>query len=280
MCRLLQRNHSLLFVCLCTVACLLSCKGEQANKTSNIDEQEPKTDTLTYKLSHVRLESEKTVDMGSGGTDTTYFDVVYPVFENKELDNLVMSTLLSTDDQGKTHRSVEEEGKAFISDFDSNIQGDPFPRPWFHQMNLKVIQNTKHYLAFEFSFSQYTGGAHGNYGTIYKNYAPQKKDTLALEDVIHQQKMSILLKNAERIFRHQENIGKNQSLDDEFFFDDGKFALNNNFVLDKKGILFLYNVYEIKPYSSGITKLHIPYKAIDTIMTDLGQQIKKEIQKD
>lgn len=282
MCRFQRRNYSFLFIFMCAIAFLASCGGETTTKQAK-EEKQPDAaitaDTLVYTMSHLHLESEKTVDLGDS-VDTTYFDVSYPVFHDEGLNSFVMSILLSPDDAGKTYPTIEEEGQAFIDDFDTNIQDDPFPRPWFYQKDLTILHRTKSYIAFDFSFSQYTGGAHGNYGTLYANYSPQKQDTLSLEDIVQAQKLPSLLQTAEGLFRRQEQLGKKQSLDDEYFFEDGKFALNNNFVLNEEGILFLYNVYEIKPYSSGITKLHIPYKELEGLLTDLGVQLKEELIKD
>jgi hypothetical protein len=51
-----------------------------------------------------------------------------------------------------------------------------------------------------------------------------------------------------------------------YFFENQRFILNDNFVLTQKGIKFLFNVYEIKPYTAGITELEIPYEKLNGIL--------------
>jgi len=43
------------------------------------------------------------------------------------------------------------------------------------------------------------------------------------------------------------------------------FLRTEGFFTDK-GLKFLYNVYEIKPYASGITELEIPYEDLKGIL--------------
>ena len=58
---------------------------------------------------------------------------------------------------------------------------------------------------------------------------------------------------------------------------DNQFALNNNFLITPLGLRFLYNQYEIKPYSAGQTVLFIPYAKIKSLLlphTVVSQYIK------
>ena len=68
----------------------------------------------------------------------------------------------------------------------------------------------------------------------------------------------------ERAFRDQRDIGEGQSLAQAgfIFFEDGRFALNDNVMLCGDMLTFHYNPYEIGPYSIGPTDLDLPLSAI------------------
>lgn len=47
---------------------------------------------------------------------------------------------------------------------------------------------------------------------------------------------------------------------------DGDLYVPDNFLLASDGITFLFNRYEIAPYSMGDFQLHIPYAEIETYL--------------
>jgi hypothetical protein len=98
-----------------------------------------------------------------------------------------------------------------------------------------------------------------------------------INDIIGDEFQASLTKVGEDIFRKQEGISDNQSLTDDYFFNEGIFSLPHNFILQKDGILFLYNIYEIKAYVFGNTQLFIPYTSISDMLTTEGKEIMAEI---
>jgi hypothetical protein len=56
--------------------------------------------------------------------------------------------------------------------------------------------------------------------------------------------------------------------EDEWF--EERFILPENFAFTSRGILFLYNQYEIKPYSSGLSTFLLPYEALRGIIDPAG----------
>lgn len=243
----------------------------------NVDKKkEVVADTINYTYKTYYLASNNVVE-NDGQKDTSYYKVVYPSFNKKEINELVSKQFITNINPDTQYNSIEEEGKAFIANFDDFIKMDEYPRAWYSELNAKVIQNTKDYLALSIDLNNYTGGAHGNYSTLYLNYDLSKNDTLGLHDIIPQIKYPQLTKIGEDIFRKQENLTADQTLGDSYFFEDNAFHLNSNFTLTSKGLLFLYNIYEIKPYAAGSTKLLIPYQLIDSLMTDRGKLIQSQL---
>jgi len=233
-------------------------------------------DTLPYRYESYAVHSKHVID-NEDRKDTTYFKAFYPIFEEVEINKLISRQLTANGNPDTQYNSVQEEAAAFIENFDDFIKKDEYPRAWHTELNAKVIQNTTDYLALSLDVSNYTGGAHGNYATLFFNYDAAKKDTIGLERIIPSSKQGELTNIAERIFRKQEGIDSGQALDESYFFEDNLFHLNTNFTLSQKGLLFLYNVYEIKPYAAGTTELLIPYEQIDSLMTDQSKLIRKQL---
>jgi hypothetical protein len=105
----------------------------------------------------------------------------------------------------------------------------------------QVYQNDR-IVSLVYSFRQYSGGAHGNYGTATFNY---KKDgtSVTLEN------LSTNIDELEEI-AEQAFIKQNGELA-KFQFDNNKFYLPNVFYFTEKSVVFYYCLYEIAPYSAG-----------------------------
>lgn len=202
-------------------------------------------------------------------SDTTYFYVSYPEFSDAKINEYVQSHLVL--DSGKV--SVEEMGKEFITAYDQFYDEVEYKRPWYQEKRDSVNIQTVNYIGFSSNFESYTGGAHGLHYILYNNYDVKENKELSISDIIHQSNMEELIKAAEGIFRKQEGISETHSLLEDYFFEDGIFSLPNNFILQHEGILFLYNIYEIKPYVSGYTDLFIPYSTIKDMLTPEAKEI-------
>ncbi|MBI3037952.1 DUF3298 domain-containing protein [bacterium] len=57
-----------------------------------------------------------------------------------------------------------------------------------------------------------------------------------------------------------------QVKDSGFTFPKNEFALNENFLVSKDGLLFFFNSYEIAPYALGPTQILLPWRYIKTLV--------------
>lgn len=228
-------------------------------------------DTLAYVYADYIKYSEHLIKT-SETTDTAFFAASYPVFDDSIANRFVQAALLGDDST-----TVVEAANTFIGEFDRFYASDPYPRIWTSESHAEVYSNTPSYLALAIHASSYTGGAHGNYATIFKHYDLQASEWLTLDDMVSPSFQNELTAVAERYFRTQENLGINQSLEDAYFFDDGQFSLPDNFALEPDSMLFLYTIYEIKPYVNGETELRVPYTDIERLLTDRAKRIITEL---
>lgn len=223
----------------------------------------------SYHEKTFRIKSNKPLE----ANDTTYFYMAYPIFSDSTINHYVFKNVVV--DSGKT--SVEDMGKAFITDYDKFYEEVEYKRAWYEEKEVSVIMQTGDYIGFQTRYESYTGGAHGIHYILYNNYDVHQNKEIKIKDLVND--YSGLTQVAEDFFRKQEGISKSHSLSEDYFFDEGVFSLPTNFTLKKDSILFLYNVYEIKPYVSGITELLIPYKAFQDLLTLDAKAILAEIKK-
>lgn len=242
------------------------------------------SDTLSYKYKTFEKHSINCVKKDSL---CAVFKVEYPVFENAAFNNIIQQEILKifqNNNEGSVKKltSFDDASKPFLNDYDQNIKEqkaqakadgnrslDDFQTmAWNMEAITRVEKQTGKYIIIHTTTDWFTGGAHP-VGMEY-NYVYDAKTykRFFLKDLFKPGYEPRLLKIAETLFRKQENLKASDKLNDEngYFFENGKFKLNDNFMVTNKSILFLYNVYEIKPYAAGTTILEIPFEVIKTLL--------------
>lgn len=134
---------------------------------------------------------------------------------------------------------------------------------YYSGVAMDVIFNDNNWLVIEMSGSEYTGGAHGNYGVSYLNIDMQQKRVWKMEDVltVDTTKLSTLLNNeARRYFA----MPAPEKLEDRMLTD--RATPNGNIFITPTGISFVYNPYEIASYADGIITLFLPYSQLKDLL--------------
>src|SRR5690606_30116260 len=111
-------------------------------------------------------------------------------------------------------------------------------------------------ISLEMAQYLYTGGAHGYGSTSFMNIDPKTGEELSLEKLI--QDTSKFTSFAEDEFRKQQNIKKNQSINDlGFWFEGDTFYLPETVGFTDDSMIFIYNQYDIASYADGPIELKI-----------------------
>ncbi len=136
------------------------------------------------------------------------------------------------------------------------------------ERRLLLMHQSEQYVSVaDFSY-EFSGGAHGNYGTGSTVLDVKKMKFLKLTDVFTpagKEKLAPLLDAAARA---KFNIAKGAKLNS----DDGgellvdKIVPNENFYLTGKGIGFIYTPYEIAAYAYGEINLFIPFEKLTGLL--------------
>jgi hypothetical protein len=256
-----MKKYLLFFV---AILGLWACRGE--NKQVLAYTINAANDTLSYHLDSTRAVSSVLPKGASSQSDSTYAVIKYPVFQDDSINNYIKLAVRNCigDNDFETYQDIASK---FINDYNETFK--EFPESfatWYYEINIQVVRQQFNYLALSVSTDNFTGGAHGSHQLRYINLNPKTRKAITIDSLIATGKIGELNKIAENIFRKNEKISPNEALDQKYFFDQGKFSLPDNFYLSKDALVFLYNIYEIKPYSEGTTELAIPFKDLKNII--------------
>ena len=247
------------------VTLLFSCNSQNSAKDTTATSL---MDTLTYKT--IRIDSSYrtanaslnylVVSGGSPELNQRVNDSLMAFMGGKNPTDILANGVLK---EWKTY--LEEEKIAVGKEADASISGVGY----YENDTLYVMYNSPTIFSVTSNYDNYMGGAHGMYGTSYRNFALPAVKGLALKDLFLPNTEAELLKIGEAEFRKVNNLG-DKSLEEEYMFPDNKFILNENFCITKKGLLFTYNPYEIASYAQGAIDLLIPYSSLKPIINKEG----------
>jgi hypothetical protein len=203
--------------------------------------------------------------------DCTNIQVYYPVISGSnyadKINALIKDMALSCYSMDDVHYpDFDKLMSQYIKDYEEFKKEVPdAPGTWYLKDSTGIITNTSDILCFENVSESYLGGAHGSYNVAYTNIDMRNGNVLKTKDIFNKGYEKVLNKLIENEFRKQMNLKPNESLTEGGLFDN-KITFNDNFAITKDGLEFLYNQYEIAPYSSGVIEIKIPYKDLENII--------------
>jgi len=249
---------------------------DKSNNAKNVVKSVIKKDTLAYTLLMEGGESEdcKKCD---------YVGVNYLVFKgDTALNNAIKEQIIS-------YIAPYADGVIELKNFEKDLKKVTTPSKQEVDSSLseeislttfdlyvRLIKQDSILIVLDFAIET-SGGVHGNYGDYYMNWDTKAHKEISLDDLLIANYEHRLTNIAESIFRKNEGLAKHESLKYTYHFQDDVFSLNDNFYLTPEGLMFYYNIYEIKPYMQGTTDLLIPYAQIKSLLkpnTVITQYIK------
>lgn len=120
-------------------------------------------------------------------------------------------------------------------------------------------------ICYQIDASRYEGGTGAINETFYLNFNPETGQRLTLADVFSPESTPALLQQL------TESLEKKFDCDSDGLLKKGilkhtPLFVTENFKLGPDSITFLYNTYEIAPYSVGAISLQLPYRKIKELM--------------
>ena len=272
------KNMNKLLLVIPFIALLWSCGKSPKNDLTTA------TDTLSYANKSYEKHSKTCVSQDSLCA-TVKFE--YPEFQSDTFNTIIKNEIINVyhndEDRTKTRPKTFEdlakpfvedyemklaEGKSFVNKANAQNEGGFLATPWNMEAYTDVQRQTDKYIMLHTNTNWFMGGAHPISMEYYYIYDRKNFKRITLDDLFKPNYDKKLILIAENIFRKQEKLKPADKLTDEngYFFEKGRFILNDNFTLTQTGIKFMYNVYEIKPYAAGITALEIPYSDVKDIL--------------
>lgn len=226
-----------------------------------------------------------------GGAERTVTMVIDTVSGNCEDSSGCVTVHISFDQLSDQHPSlardlINERIRAMALQFGADSVGDTisataivarlasdyrslqkdFPEyvvPWEVEREVHIETDSCGLIGVRSFRFEFTGGAHPNTTVKLITFAAATGDSLLLDDVLRVGARDALTGFGERVFRRTWHIAADSSLQDAgFWFEPDGFQLTDNFLVSDSGLIFLYNAYEIAPYSMGPTELYLPYDSI------------------
>ena len=116
--------------------------------------------------------------------------------------------------------------------------------------NTDSISIQRGIFCFMTNFYSFEGGAHGLSGKYYTCVDLETGRKLTFNDVFTKESEEALT----------AIIRREKPQDYIYFYTEIK--PNDNFYFDSNGIIFVYNPYEIAPYSAGVIEIYVPFNEI------------------
>ena len=121
-------------------------------------------------------------------------------------------------------------------------------------------------LSYSYESYAYLGGAHGNSNRMLYNYDLSNAHTIKEQDLfIADYKASLTQLIKDQILEQSAEIGSVADLNDLNFWED-EIKPNDNFYISDEGLVYIFNPYEIAPYSMGQTEVMLPYDKLKPLL--------------
>lgn len=141
--------------------------------------------------------------------------------------------------------------------------------PWFN--NYFIMKSNAHIgfndcICYVIDDEIYSGGAHPINTISCVNIDTKTGKEISLEDVFAYGTEDILIERLIRRLAQQHNVGGLEELREKGYLTFSDMFITNNFMLDKDSLFFLYNCYEIAPYSMGRSSIGFKYDELKDLL--------------
>lgn len=233
----------------------------------SVETLSPKMNISTHRF------SRKILDGACGEAEISFlFSGNYPIDQRSRLNEVIDANLDSMFKQMKYEEIPPTE--VFDNLFNDNYY------TYIYDEKLEWV--TSRYLSYSQNYYSYTGGAHGSSTVQYQNIDLSNFKIISLEDLFKSDKNTEILLLFKDAFFRANKLDNDKSYDElgfwfnpsnipkeykEWSLPDG-FYLPANFLLNSRGITFIYQQYEIAPYAAGMPKIEVTWDKIKPFLED------------
>jgi len=246
------------------VLVLVACGNETENTTEKNSHK-----AVTYEL-YFQEYSDK--EANCKGEECTEVKIVLPQLQggdsliasviNKKIEDRYRQLIKSRLPEPRSTGSWESLAAGFIEGFELfKMEFPDDPTSWYLYLDGEesVLVGDTIFTAIV-NDSEFMGGAHGNTATLVESYHLENGFRIDFVERYGDK----LKELAEEKFRAHHGISAVEPLNDAgFIFPEEGFILPDNIGYTSKGLVLIYNPYEVAPYSTGATVLTIPLSELE-----------------
>lgn len=163
----------------------------------------------------------------------------------------------------KFYESSEDFTSGKSDEEDEEIKTD---EKWWKNEKMSIRNNSENILSYTVETDQFTGGAHG--GRSYVNTVINLKtgDRITEDDLFTEESRPKIVDLIVKRLMQKNNVQKEKDLEEIGFFDVADIELNRNFYVNKEGITYTYNEYDIAGYALGTIEILLSFEDISGFM--------------
>lgn len=166
---------------------------------------------------------------------------------------------------------INNAGREYLAnrpDYINEKSADNSPAWFNHRLMIKGSNKIGYKECINYTIDNYyyEGGAHGMENLILLNFDPKSGKEIKLQDFFvenfEEPLTSLLLESLSR----QIGATSIAEINDKGYFNIEELYPTENFRLAPDSIIFVYNSYEIAPYSMGRTRIALGYNQIENLI--------------
>lgn len=232
------------------------------NDTSSKDENESEASTTADRI-QVTIQKSHEEFKADNGTILLTNDTEMPVVTIQGAEDIAARINQDIEEYYATFSSGDNEVLEWAeSDYEERQGTDE--EAWFNEYSEYVTANVTRMddqvLTYQLTAGAYTGGAHGNYGSVGRNYDMSTGELIRFEDLsedisrFHAAALDYVVNLAETSSYKERLFDPTKAELDSALFQTGSWVFTGS------GIRFFSDPYVLGPYSSGEIGFTLPYE--------------------
>jgi len=131
----------------------------------------------------------------------------------------------------------------------------------------RILFNEDCFLSYQVFIESFSGGAHSNKSYDNGVFNLATLEQIALTDLFSEVSMNEVNEMAHHKLMVQYGCNTNEELSEKgLFLSPNEIELNDNFYINKQGITWTYNPYEIAPYSVGEVQICLTWDEVRPLL--------------
>lgn len=268
----MKKYHS--FIVYLAIITLFSCGGKKESPQATIEA------TVEEGLKTTLFEFNDTTRLvpHMSASPTLAINITLPVIDagkqsiTDNINQAIAYTLFESNDNslvaacGTFADARKKEYAEMLPEYINLRETSSGPLHWFNNYYLITGEAKKGYkgiINYTIYFEEFTGGAHPNSSYTVLNFNPENGEEILLDAIFTPGYETELEKKITESILAQYNASNATELKEKGI--EGIY-ISNNFILDKEEITFIYNKYDIAPYSEGDIFVSLSYDSLKDIL--------------